>query len=279
MPKAQPVRIIDTRRTAANTGSGAVLATHTHDSRYYTEAEITALLAGQLQPSSLTVNEAGAANGDLRAESDTEENMLLLDASADTLYLGGSTNGVQIAKGGDLTLLGTAKYERHIQIPAVITGNPANAPTSVDFGTAAGLQFATTGAKYAYFQWEIPDDWDGTDIYFEVDWFPDSGAMSGADAVRWTVEYRCIAEGETVTNGTSVTLDNGVGGDTGDYSQYQTKHSRMTMAYNDANQPITKQDHVFFKVSRDTSVSGDFGGTVTVPAFEIIYTSNSFPTN
>ena len=53
----------------------------------------------------------------------------------------------------------------------------------------------------------------------------------------------------------------------------------MTMAYNDANQPITKQDHVFFKVSRDTAVSGDFGGTVTVPAFEIIYTSTGFPTN
>jgi hypothetical protein len=32
--------------------------------------------------------------------------MLWLDASADLLYLGGSTNGVQIAKGGDLTLLG-----------------------------------------------------------------------------------------------------------------------------------------------------------------------------
>lgn len=227
----------------------------------------------------LIVNESGAAAGDLRAESDTEANMILLDASADLLYLGGSTNGVQIAKGGDITLTGTAKYERHIQIPAMTTGAVANQPNDVDFFTAGGLQFVTTGAKYAFCQWELPDDWDGGDIYFEVDWFPDSGATSGTDAVRWTVEYRAIAEGELINNGTSVTLDNGAGGDTADYAQYTTKHTRMTMAYNNANQPLTVQDHIYFKVSRDTGVANDFGGSVTVTAYEIIYTSKGFPAN
>ncbi len=56
----------------------------------------------------LIVNEQGNAAGDFRAESDTEANMLWLDASADLLYLGGSTNGVSIAKGGIVSLIGSA---------------------------------------------------------------------------------------------------------------------------------------------------------------------------
>ena len=170
-------------------------------------------------------------------------------------------------------------YERHVQISAVADGKKANQPTPEDFFTSGGLQFASAGAEYAYCQWEIPDDWDGGDIYFEIDWMPDSGATSGTDAVRWTVEYRAIAEGEAINNGTSVTLDNGAGGDTTDYLQYTTKHTRVTLPYNDANQPLTKQDHVYFKISRDTSVANDFAGTVTVLAYEIIYNSVGIPTN
>jgi hypothetical protein len=141
------------------------------------------------------------------------------------------------------------------------------------------LQYGTTGAKYSFCQWEVPDDWDGTDVIFEVDWFPDSGAMSGTDAVRWTVEYRSISTNtaELINNGTSVTLDNGAGGDTSDYSQYQPKHSRFTLEFDHADQPLTKEDHVYFKISRDTSVANDFGGSVTVTAYEIIYQSNSLP--
>lgn len=52
-------------------------------------------------------NEGGDASTDLRAESDTEANMILLDGSADLLYLGGSTNGVTIAKGGDVAFIGS----------------------------------------------------------------------------------------------------------------------------------------------------------------------------
>jgi hypothetical protein len=173
----------------------------------------------------------------------------------------------------------TARYERHVQIDAVADGTVANQPAQIDLFTVGGLQYASVGAKYAFCQWEVPDDWDGGDVYFEVDWFPDSGAISGTAAIRWTVEYRAIAEGELVNNGTSVTVDNGAGGDTADYSQYKTKHTRFTLTYNNANQPLTKQDHVYFKVSRDTGVANDFAGTVTVSAYEIIYYSVGLPTS
>jgi hypothetical protein len=55
----------------------------------------------------LVVNENGD-DSDTRIEGDTEANLLLVDASADTVYLGGTTNGVKIAKGGALTCEGTA---------------------------------------------------------------------------------------------------------------------------------------------------------------------------
>lgn len=151
----------------------------------------------------------------------------------------------------------------------------ANQPADVDFFTAGGLQFASTGAKFAFAQFEVPNDWDGTDFYFEVDWFPDSGAMSGTAAVEWTIEYRAVAEGELINQGTSKSLSVI---DTGDYAQYQTKHVRFTLPFNDANQPLTKQDHVFVKISRNTATANDFDGSVTATGYEVIYSSIGLPT-
>jgi hypothetical protein len=73
-------------------------------------------------------NEAGNAAGDFRIESDTEANMLFLDANGDTdgaLYLGGTTNGVKIIKGGELTLLGTATVWNDINMSLVTAKVPA----------------------------------------------------------------------------------------------------------------------------------------------------------
>ncbi len=165
-------------------------------------------------------------------------------------------------------------YERHVQIPALLTGNTANTPTAVDFFTAGGLQWASTLSKFAFFQWEIPADWDGTSVVVEVDWFPDSAATTSPDAVKWDVEYRALAQGEAINAGTSVTL---TATDISETAQYVTVHTPMTMAFDNGNQPLTVQDHVYFKVTRDTGVANDFAGTVTVPAFEIIYNSIRLP--
>lgn len=167
-----------------------------------------------------------------------------------------------------------SSYERHIQIPPTLTGTPANVPTEVDFFTAGGLQFPSNADKTVFCQWEVPDDWAGDDVTFEIDWFPDSGAMSGTDTIKWDIEYRSIAEGELINQGTSVTVSVT---DSTNYAQYVTKHSQFTLTFDNANQPLTKQDHVYFKISRDVSVTNDFTGTVTVPAFEIVYNSTALP--
>lgn len=174
---------------------------------------------------------------------------------------------------GSLTL---DPYERHKQVPAFLAGNPASHPTQVSVGTAAGLRFASSGTEYAYGEWEIPDDWDGGDVYIEIDWHPDSGAMTGTDTVKWDLEWRAIQEGETVVQGTAAALSVT---DSSDYVQYRTKHTRFTIPYDHADQPLSAQDHIYFRATRDTGVANDFAGTVVVTAFEIVYTSVSVPTN
>ncbi len=81
----------------------------------------------------LVVNDGGAsaANYDTRFESDTEANMFWLDASADELWLGGSTTGLKIAKGGGVTM--------------------ADA-TNIALGTTTGTKFGTsTSQKLGFF--------------------------------------------------------------------------------------------------------------------------------
>lgn len=167
-------------------------------------------------------------------------------------------------------------YERHVQIPAEANGAPASTPVWITIGTAGALQYSAALAKYAYCQWEIPDDWAGDNIYFEVDWLPDSGAMSDPDTIKWDVNYRSIAEGELITNGTMATASVTF---TGDLAQNATKHGRVTLTFNHANQPLTKQDHIYFQITRDVGVADDFSGTVAVTAYEIIYNSVGLPTS
>lgn len=58
-------------------------------------------------------NENGTATVDFRIESDTEPNMFFLDANANTngiIYLGGTTDGITIDKGGDQKFIGSAGF-------------------------------------------------------------------------------------------------------------------------------------------------------------------------
>jgi len=165
-------------------------------------------------------------------------------------------------------------YERHIQIPAKLDGSVGSQPTTIDFFTAGGLQYSNVGTKNAFCQFEVPDDWDGGDMYFEVDWMPDGGATTGNN-VDFLIEYRAIAEGELLNNGTSVTIYSPDG--TG-YSQYQTKHARFTLDHDHAHQPLARQDHVYLRISRNNGVSNNYTGTVTVLGYELIYNSVAAPT-
>lgn len=173
-----------------------------------------------------------------------------------------------------LILNGNNKYQRHIQMPASVAGNVANQPTAVEVGTASGYQFASGGTQEElHFQWEVPEDWDGSQIVVEIDWLPNSGAMTSPAAVNWIFEYRSVAEGESIVNGTMASKSVVYNTTT---AQDIIVHSPVTL--DDANQPIEIGDHIYFRCYRNTAVANDFAGTVVATAFEINYTSNSFPT-
>jgi hypothetical protein len=81
-------------------------------------------------------NEAGNAAGDFRVESDTEPNMVLLDSDGDTdgaLYLGGTTNGSKVNKGGRYSHLGTARktWTKYTAASVTITVGGADASSIV----------------------------------------------------------------------------------------------------------------------------------------------------
>lgn len=173
-----------------------------------------------------------------------------------------------------------ATYERHVQIPVALVGASGTLPTPVSVGTAGGLQFASSGAaEYFHFQWEIPDDWDGgSDVYVEVDIVFDSGAMSGTDTIKIDLDYQSAAEGEVIDAALAGTQTSTVT-DSGDYAQYEIKHERLTLAYNDPLQPLTAQDHIFGRITRDTTVANDFAGTFVVTEVEIVYNSCRVPTS
>jgi len=104
----------------------------------------------------LVVNEGGNAGIDTRFESDTEPNMLWLDASADALYLGGATNYTKIDKAGLITTRGrrdavttkTANYTATSN-DEVIVANKATAITiTLPAATGSGQHYhiASIGA-------------------------------------------------------------------------------------------------------------------------------------
>ena len=210
---------------------------------------------------------------------------LTLDGTAATdIRLDLETSGVLGVRLGDNSgygslraeTIGVTAYERHLQLTAMLSGTPAAQPTAGTYGTAGGLIFASSGAEYAYIQWEVPGDWDGTDVYIEIDWIPFSAGITGTDTIKWDVNYHSIAEGEVIDLGTVKTLTDT---DSTDYPQGTTKHTRFTMPFGDANQPLVPQDHVYFQVTRDTGVANDFAGTVMITSFEIIYNSVGIPTS
>lgn len=180
--------------------------------------------------------------------------------------------------GDDIDIPGTltvGAYVRHVQVPAFTAGTPAQQATAAAYDTAGCLEFSTSADKYSYFQWEIPEDWTGGDITVEIDWFPVVTLPEG-DTVTWDVNYVSVAEGEVIAGRTITNLTDTITGEVGDTAQYKTIHTGFTFAYNNADNPLVHEDHIYVQVIRDVS-EDDFANSACVSAYEIIYTSNTLP--
>lgn len=157
-------------------------------------------------------NEGGTATGDLRAESDTEANMLWLDASADALFLGGSTNGIQIDKGGRLTFIGTATYWKDVAPYSVATGSGPSAPALAQYGTTGHYlhKFADNhGSDEAItIAFQMPHEWKiGSDVHFHVHVIPSANGSAGNNQVIFRASYQWVNIDGSFSTTTNTDLD------------------------------------------------------------------------
>lgn len=164
-------------------------------------------------------NESGNASADFRVESDTEANMIFVDANADTdgaVYLGGSTNGVKISKGGNLLLIGTATAYNDLPPNGVSIGTGASAPSfSAYNGNLRAYEFvgaATT--KEMHMQWQFPHSWKaGSDIEPHVHLYVPNDGTGGV--IKFGMEYTWVnidgTEGATTTVTGTLTIAAGAG--------------------------------------------------------------------
>jgi hypothetical protein len=171
-----------------------------------------------------------------------------------------------------LVLHGTAKYDRHLQLPlsaAFIVGSSYAVYAGVVYGN-----IVNSNSDTFYIQTELFSDWDGSDCYLEIDWLPTT-ALALNETVIWVLEWRSIAEGEDADTGTTATTTVTYTAP-GAVSAGTTIHSRATLPATTGNQPLASGDHIYFKMYRDATTD-TWAGDCLCTAFEFIYTSQSFP--
>lgn len=168
-----------------------------------------------------------------------------------------------------MSLHGTAKITHHeqISVAAAITSGA----TTTTYGIAGGL-LANANADFFYLTTEVYGAWDGTDVYFEVDWCPRTDITNGQTVIsQW--EWKSLAEGEDQDAGTSATATVTYTA-SGTVSAGTMIHSRVTLPATTGNQPLTKQDHLFLKLYRDATAD-TFNGDAMITAFEYIWVANA----
>ena len=105
-----------------------------------------------------------------------------------------------------------------------------------------------------YMNMEVPADWDGaSDMIFEIHWYPISGdPVANGETVKWEINYRSIAAGESIDNGTVVTATATLtgGGSEGNAEHYETS---ITVDYDHAQQPLSVGDDLGFQLDRDVT--------------------------
>lgn len=166
-------------------------------------------------------------------------------------------------------------FQRHIQLPAGASTLGPTAPSGVTYNDVIRCLEFDADNEASFITIEIPDDWvGGEDIEIEIDWLPNDDDVANGETVKWDFRYRSIAQGEdadgTLTSATATYTDVG-----GTAVQGTIIHTDLDLSWDDANNPLVKQDHLFIEVTRDKA--GDsFPGGACITAWEWIYNSNTF---
>lgn len=166
------------------------------------------------------------------------------------------------------------EYTQYFSIDPSNATVGVTAPTNTTIGTFRGLTF-DADAEVAYFEFEIPDDWNGTSDLGIMGYFTNqpSTAIGAGETVIFDFEYRSIAEGETLTNGTAVTVS-GTYTQSGAGTDGELIEGGVVIDYDNVNQPLTAGDLMGIKVNRDMTTD-TYASDIIIVKWEITYTSNS----
>jgi len=186
--------------------------------------------------------------------------------------IGDGTNYAQIASDGEVTLVGTARVTKEIEIPLVGVSAGASGTTTAAIGNYVGESFDIN--DYVLADIEIPHDWDSTtDLTVKIYWAINEAYATNSGEVQWQIEWASTPSDETEA------LDAPTHTGTIDYgdqdipatAKYLTKTAGATIAA----ASLAEGDYLGLKLSR-IALDGGSNPTADPIAFrlEIEYTSN-----
>lgn len=183
---------------------------------------------------------------------------------------GGTTDYIQFAVDGTVTLVGTARTKQHIKFVAnegFVAG--VQDPTSAVVGEFFVQQFSQAVTQNLYFTFAIPEDWDETtEMLVHIHWAPVDG---NAGDVVWDLDYAAVAsENNEVLTAAATALT--VTDSTQSLQDELLESPNMTIVA--AN--IAHEDIISLHLSRDTGDGADtYGSAASMVLVEIEYTVHS----
>lgn len=183
---------------------------------------------------------------DFRIESNTEENMFFVNAGDDTVYIGGTTSGAVIAKGGAFSWSNPSSMRLTMR-PALVAGRigAQNKPTPVVVGAHAGYSFPIFNSddEEIFFREYVAGRWDGlSDITVSVICCL-AAAEDVGDYFKFQLSWETKATGSGVisTSTTDVLVEQAVLADRA--AQYSIYKLEFTIDWDGPNPDMAASDH------------------------------------
>jgi len=121
-----------------------------------------------------------------------------------------NTNYSYFDDNGVLTMAGSARVDKDVEIPLTAFGKGVAAPATIYIGNYIGYEY--TIGDTVYYSTEVPYDWDSTsDLGIELHWYIDEAYATAPNGeIRWNLIYTATREDDTETvDAATTTIDSG----------------------------------------------------------------------
>lgn len=176
----------------------------------------------------------------------------------------------------DINTLTVTPFTKHHDITPADVVLGVTGPSTDTIGIARGLGF-DLDAEEVYYNVEVPSEWVGTSNFvINVKW-ASTTAIGAGETVKWDLQWRTVAEGEDIdavaASTATATYTQSGGGTAGEKID-----TAISIAYDDATNPIVVGDSLFFQFDRDVTAD-TYGGKAVVFDWDVEYSANSISTH